>query len=57
MAMSGHVYTSAALPPGKNDATYWTGGWVDPRVGLDYLEKRNMFSVSAIELPIIQLII
>jgi len=28
-------HTPAALAPGKRPGTHCTGGWVDPRVGLD----------------------
>jgi hypothetical protein len=30
--------------------THWIGGWVDPRVGLDDVEKRKFLSLSGLEL-------
>jgi hypothetical protein len=39
---SGQLHAPAALPPGeKAPATRWIGSWVDPRVGLDAVEKRK----------------
>ena len=32
----------AALPLGKNPGTHWMGGWVDPRTGLDIMEKMKI---------------
>jgi hypothetical protein len=29
--------------------THWVGGWVDPRGGLDAMEKRNNFPIIVIE--------
>jgi hypothetical protein len=33
-------------PPG----THWIGSWVDPRAGLDDLEKRKFFTLPGLEL-------
>jgi hypothetical protein len=34
--VSGQQHAPAALyPPGENPGTYFTGGWVGPRAGLD----------------------
>jgi len=41
MEVSGQPAPSA-LAPGKNSDTYWTGGWVGLRAGLDVLEKRKI---------------
>jgi hypothetical protein len=30
--------------------THWIGGWVDPRTGLDYREKRKFFPLPILEL-------
>jgi hypothetical protein len=39
------------LPPGeKAPGTHWIGGWVDPRAGLDYLEKRKFLTLLGLEL-------
>jgi hypothetical protein len=29
--------------PGERTGTHWTGGWVGPRVGLEAVEKINIF--------------
>ena len=34
-AVGGQRYAPAALPPGNRPGTHCTGGWVDPRAGLD----------------------
>jgi hypothetical protein len=33
--VSGQLHAPSALPPG----THWIGDWVDPRAGLDDVEK------------------
>jgi hypothetical protein len=40
----------AALPPGKIPGTHWIGGWVDPRAGLDEMEKRKFLALPGLEL-------
>jgi hypothetical protein len=30
--------------------THWIGGWVDPRAGLDTVEKRKFLTVPGLEL-------
>ena len=42
MGVSGQLHAPAALPPGKRPGTYCTGGWVDPRAGLDGCEKSRL---------------
>jgi hypothetical protein len=37
--VSGQLHAPAALPPGKSPGTHFIGGWVDPRAGLDDMEK------------------
>lgn len=39
MAVVGYRHAVAALPPGNKYGTYFTGGWVSPRVGLGGYEK------------------
>jgi hypothetical protein len=42
MEVSGQLHAPAVLPPGEGaPGTHWIGGWVDPRAGLDAVEKRN----------------
>jgi hypothetical protein len=37
--------------PGEKDpGTHWTGGWVDPRTGLDDVEKRKFLTLPGFEL-------
>jgi hypothetical protein len=45
------LHAPAALPPGKEPpATHWIGGWVDPRAGLDDLEKWKFLTPPGLEL-------
>jgi hypothetical protein len=37
-------------PRGKSPGTHWIGGWVDPRSGLDDLEKRKVLTLRGLEL-------
>jgi hypothetical protein len=43
MEVSGQLHAPAALLPmeGASD-THWIGGWVDPRVGMNSVEKRRI---------------
>jgi hypothetical protein len=34
----------------RTSGTHLTGGWVDPRAGLNYLEKRKFMTLSGLEL-------
>jgi hypothetical protein len=34
----------------KSAGTHWIGGWVGPRTGLDYVEKRKILSVPGLRL-------
>jgi hypothetical protein len=36
-------------PGERAPGTHWTGGWVDPRDGLDDLEKKKFLSLSGLE--------
>jgi hypothetical protein len=46
MEVSGQLYALAALPPRKRaPGTYWIGGWVGPRAGLDAVSKRKIPSL------------
>jgi hypothetical protein len=39
------------IAPGKAaPGTHWIGGWVDPRTGLDDLEKRKFLTLPGLEL-------
>jgi hypothetical protein len=49
MEVNGQFHVPAALSPGEiASGTHWIGGWVDPRSGLDSVEKRdeNLASVG-----------
>jgi hypothetical protein len=52
LEVSGQLHVPAALPPGKSPGTHFIGGWVDPRVGLDYMEKWKFFTLPGLELPL-----
>jgi hypothetical protein len=36
---SGQLHASAALPGERAPGTHWIGGWVDPRAGVEDVEK------------------
>jgi hypothetical protein len=38
------------IPGERAPGTYWIGGWVDPRVGLDDVEKRKFMTLPGLEL-------
>jgi hypothetical protein len=37
-------------PGGRAPGTHWIGGWVGPRAGLDYMEKRKFLTLPGLEL-------
>jgi len=39
MGLGGQRKSPAALLPGKRPGTVFTGGWVSPRVGLDFCQE------------------
>jgi len=42
MAESGQLHVLAALPPEKEpSSTYWVGGWMGPRAGLNAMANRK----------------
>jgi hypothetical protein len=44
-------YTPLPLYPRERaSGTYWIGGWVDPRAGLDDVEKRKFLNLPGLEL-------
>jgi hypothetical protein len=45
--VSGQLHATVAFTPG----THWIGGWVDPRAGLDAVEKKK-FPVPATSLTL-----
>jgi hypothetical protein len=53
--VSGQLHAPAALPPGKSPGTHFMGGWVDPRAGLDDMEKWKFFTLPGrkLALPLI----
>jgi hypothetical protein len=42
-------FTSGETDP----STYWIGGWVGPRAGVDNVEKRHFLTLSGLELRLI----
>jgi hypothetical protein len=50
MEMSGYVYGPAALTPGKNSGTHWTGGWVGPQSHSGrFGEEKNLLHLPEFE--------
>jgi hypothetical protein len=54
-----HIFLASALVGGEwpvshpgrfTPGTHWIGGWVDPRAGLDDVEKRILLTVPGLEL-------
>jgi hypothetical protein len=54
-----HIFLNSALAGGKWSAsrpgerflgTHWIGGWVDPRAGLDNLEKTQFLTLQGLKL-------
>jgi hypothetical protein len=41
---------SASRPGRFTPGTHWIGGWVDPRAGLEDVEKRKFLTLSGLEL-------
>jgi hypothetical protein len=41
---------SASRPGRFTPGTHWIGGWVDPRTGLDVVEKRKFLTLLGLEL-------
>jgi hypothetical protein len=37
-------------PKSRASGTHWIGGWVDPRAGVDDLEKRKFWTLQGLEL-------
>jgi hypothetical protein len=57
-----HVFFTSALVEGEWSAsphshftpgTHWTGGYEDPRTGLDHMEKRKFFPLPGLELQLL----
>jgi hypothetical protein len=40
-------------PEGRALGTYWIGGWVSPRTGLDDVEERNVLPPSGFEIQLL----
>jgi hypothetical protein len=51
MEVNGRPHYQTALPPGKKHRYPFTlvGGWMDPRAGLDGVEKRKILTLPEIE--------
>jgi hypothetical protein len=48
--VGGQLHASAVLTPGKAPCTHWIGDRVDPRAGLDNVEKRKFLRLPGLEL-------
>jgi hypothetical protein len=44
---------SASHPGRFTYSTHWIGGWVDPRAGLDDVEKRKFLTLPGLELRLL----
>jgi hypothetical protein len=52
--VSGQLHAQAALPPGERaPCIRWIGGWVDPRAGLNDMQKRIFLTLSRLELRLL----
>jgi hypothetical protein len=47
--VSDQLHVTAA-PEERAPGTHWIGGWVDPRDGLDDVEKRKFLTIPGLEL-------
>jgi hypothetical protein len=43
-------YPGRSTPGERATGTHWVGGWVDPRAGLDDVEKRKFLILPGLEL-------
>jgi hypothetical protein len=50
MEVSGQFTPRSFYPRGKSPGTHWIGGWVEPRAGLDDMEKRKFLTLPGLEL-------
>jgi hypothetical protein len=54
MALAGGEWSvsrpSRFTPGERAPCTHWIGGWVDPRAGLDDVEKRKFLTLRGLEL-------
>jgi hypothetical protein len=50
LEVSGQLHAPAALSLESAPGTNWIGGWVDPRAGLDDVEKWKFLTVLGLEL-------
>jgi hypothetical protein len=41
------------IPGERAPGTHWIGGWVGPRAGLDFVEKRKFLTLLGLELRIV----
>jgi hypothetical protein len=51
LEVSGQLHAPAALPRERAPGTHFIGGWVDPRAGLDDMEKWKFLTLPELELP------
>jgi hypothetical protein len=51
--VSGQLQAPDALPPWERaPGIHFIGGWVNPRAGLDDMEKWTFFTLPGLELPL-----
>jgi hypothetical protein len=50
LEVSDQLHSPASLPPAERAPDVrWIGGWVDPRAGLDDVEKRKFLTLPGLE--------
>jgi hypothetical protein len=50
------LYIHTHIPPRKAPGTYWVGGWVDPKAGLDGVEETKFLTLLGLELRLLGLL-
>jgi hypothetical protein len=51
LEVSGQLHAPAALPRERAPGTHFIGSWVDPRAGLEDMEKWKLLTLQGLELP------
>jgi hypothetical protein len=60
-SVSGQLHAPAALPPPPSTGErapgiFWIGGWVDPRAGVEDVEKLKFFILPGLQLLVVHLV-
>jgi hypothetical protein len=58
MGVSGQRHAPAAFTPGeRTPGTYWTGGWVGPRAGLDAEARGKVLCLCRGSNPVVKYLV